>query len=342
MTDIPAAYFDGRTSQSHAVTLRWHAFDGQLEVRGAGIELRYPRQDVTVESRLGRGPRFVRFADGGRCEVADSPEFDAVIATWAPNRPASLLHRLESSWAYVAVALVLLGGLGWAAFEFGLPWAARKVAFVLPADITRSLGDHTLATLDQTMLQRTQLTHERQLALREQFARFLAQSGQTAPHAIEFREMRGGGPNAFALPSGVIVITDDLISLAKDDREIVAVLAHECGHLEHRHALRGVLQHSVLFVLLALVTGDVTSSTTAFGGALPAYLLQTKFSRTFEREADAHAVVTLRRAGIPPDHLATMLKRLAEGHEFADSRAMGYLSTHPPSAERIEAITGKR
>ena len=341
MTEIPATYFDGRSSRPRAVTLRWHAFDGCLEVTGEGVTQRLARRGVTIEARLGRGPRFIRFADGGRCEVADNEALDAVIATWAPQPAASWLHRLETSWGLVLAAVVILLAVGWAMLHFGLPWAARRIAFVLPANITRTLGDQTLSSLDQTVLSPSVLTHERQNVLQAEFRRFLAAAGESAPTSIEFRAMRGAGANAFALPSGVIVITDDLVLLAADDQEIVAVLAHECGHLAHRHALRSVLQNSAVFVVMALVTGDV-SSATAFGSALPAFLLQSRFSREFEREADAHAVDALRRAGKSPELLASMLERLEHSHGGSGAAVLAYLQTHPPTKERIESIHRQR
>ncbi len=49
---------------------------------------------------------------------------------------------------------------------------------------------------------------------------------------------RAVGANAFALPSGIVVMTDELVELAKTDDELVAVLAHEIGHVRGRHALR--------------------------------------------------------------------------------------------------------
>ncbi|MGH7946283.1 MAG: M48 family metallopeptidase, partial [Opitutaceae bacterium] len=275
MTEISATYFDGRSSRSQAVMLRWHAFDDMLEVVGETVSSRYPKRDVTIESRLGRGPRFIRFTDGGRCEVADNAALDAVIATWAPDRAGSWLHRFETSWTQVIIATIVLGAIGWAAIHFGLPWAARKIAFMLPGTITRSVGDQTLTVLDKTILSPTVLTHERQIALQSGFKRFLAETGDSTPYQIEFRAMKQAGPNAFALPSGVIVITDDLVKLAGNDEEIVGVLAHECGHIVHRHALRAVLQNSAVFVVVALVTGDV-SSATAFGSALPTFLLQSR------------------------------------------------------------------
>ena len=94
------------------------------------------------------------------------------------------------------------------------------------------------------MLSPTTLTHERQIKLRADFDTFLKAAGDTTPYQIEFRAMKGQGANAFALPSGTIVISDELVLLAEDDREIVAVLAHECAHVRHRHVLRAVLQNS--------------------------------------------------------------------------------------------------
>lgn len=342
MTEIPATYFDGRTSQPRDVVLRWHAFDGMLEVIGGDSVRRFPRREVTIESRLGHTPRFIRFADGGRCEVADSAELDAVIASWAPNHGGRWLHRLEASWALVLLATVVLGGFCWVTIQFALPAAARRVAFALPADLTRQLGEQTLTAMDKSMLEPTKLTHERQLELRKKFAEFLAGAKDATPYQIEFRAAPGMGANAFALPSGAIVITDELVQLAKDDRELIGVLAHECGHIQHRHTLRSVLQNSAVFVVVALVTGDV-SSATAFGSALPTFLLQSQFSRSFEREADAYAIEKMRAGGIDPGFLADALQRLADSHGGEpDSRLLGYLRTHPPTPERIETVRGKR
>ena len=341
MSGVPATYFDGRTSQARAVTLRWHAVDERLEVAGDGVDRRYARRDFTVESRLAGCPRFVRFSDDGRCEIAPDNASDAIIATWAHDRAGNWLHRLESSWVKVIAASAVLAAVCWATISYGLPWAARRAAFAMPANLTRILGDQTLATLDRTLLAPSKLSPERRQKLQSDFDRFFTASGETKPFAIEFRSLRGGGANAFALPSGVIVFTDGLVELAINDQEIVAVLAHECGHLEQRHALRSVLQNSAAFVALALVTGDV-SSATAFGGALPAFLIQNRFSREFEREADAHAVTVLRRAGIDPAHLATMLGRLSKTTGDSGTEMLAYLSTHPPTPERIEAINGRK
>lgn len=352
---VRAVYHDGLSSRAREVTL-WFLPDGKLLVEGEGTEpLEFPRAAVRVESRLGRAPRFVRLSEERRCEVAaeDHDALDAALREWGrvgrEARASAWLHRVEQSWRLVLAAVIALIVIAWLAFAYGVPWAAKQAAFMLPAAVTNKLGDETMAAFDRLVFEPTTLSEERRSALRSRFAEFLVAAGEPADRRVEFRASPRTGPNAFALPSGVIVITDELVNLAERDEQIVAVLAHESGHVRHRHILRGVLQHAAVAAVTTLVTGDVSSTAAAAAGA-PGFLLQSRFSRDFEREADAEAVAALRRAGLDPEHLATMLERLerhhrpkAEGEDGGDkgedkSGALDYVSSHPPTRERLDAI----
>jgi Zn-dependent protease with chaperone function len=345
---VPATYHDGRTSRPRAVRLRFGG-DGTLAVEfadAATATLLYGRAEVRVESRLGDAPRFVRLPGDQRCEVTDNDALDAALTAWSAPGPAAWLHRVEQSWRLVLASVVVLLALGWAAFFYGVPWGAKRVAFMLPDKVLTLLADQTLASFDKTIFKPSALDEARRRELREKFTAFLHAAGDRADYRIEFRASPRMGANAFALPSGVIVITDELIKLAGDDAEIIGVVAHECGHVHHRHILRSVLQNSAVVVVLTLVTGDV-SSTTALGGAVPVFLLQSKFSREFEAESDAYAVELMQRAGVPTKHLAVMLERLEASHRHGphgedghgeDGGVTDYIGTHPPTRERVQAI----
>jgi Zn-dependent protease with chaperone function len=334
---LPAIYHDGRTSRPRPASLAFTA-DGRMTVEVEGEARDFARDEVDIDSRLGNAPRFVRLPDGGRCEVSDHDAFDRALAGWAPERAAVWLHRVERSWRWVLAAAAALLAVGWAAFHFGLPWAARQVAFALPAKLTTILGDQTLALLDKAAFEPTQLPADRQAELREKFRVFLNQAGDPTSYRVDFRTGGKIGANAFALPSGTIVLTDELVALAVDDGEILGVLSHECGHVRQRHILRTVLQNSAVFVVLALATGDI-SSATAFGSVLPTYLLQSKFSRVFEAEADREAATMMRAAQISPSLLATMLERLEYSHAgTTDGLMPSYLLSHPPTPERVRAL----
>jgi len=61
--------------------------------------------------------------------------------------------------------------------------------------------------------------------------------------------------------------------------------------------------------LIAAVTGDLTSIV-SLASALPAILLQAKYSRDFEREADEFALDYMKRHDIPPESFGAILLRM--------------------------------
>ncbi len=68
--------------------------------------------------------------------------------------------------------------------------------------------------------------------------------------------------NAFALPGGTVVMTGRHRPGAADkgigDDALVGVLAHEIGHVVHRHGMRMVVEQGVLNIGLGLALGDVS------------------------------------------------------------------------------------
>ena len=60
-----------------------------------------------------------------------------------------------------------------------------------------------------------------------------------------------------ALPVGSVVFMDELIELAENDEELIAIAYHEFGHVEHRHLIRRSLQGSAVVIGLFLLSGDL-------------------------------------------------------------------------------------
>jgi predicted Zn-dependent protease len=176
-------------------------------------------------------------------------------------------------------------------------------------------------------------------ARQKEIAALLRRAGEAAGAPDRFTlQMRDGGPigaNAFALPDGTIIVTDQLVQLAEQDEEILAVLAHEVGHVEGRHGMQRIAQSTALGMLLTLVTGDV-SQVAAVVSALPAMLIEAGYSRDFEREADARAVSLLNAMGVPPSHLARFLERMQA--KLGKESGPSWLASHPPTKERMQAI----
>jgi predicted Zn-dependent protease len=151
---------------------------------------------------------------------------------------------------------------------------------------------------------------------------------------LEFRSGNTFGPNALALPGGIIVITDAMVEAAQTTEEVLAVLAHEIGHVEHRHIMRSVLQNSVVAAAAAAVTSDAGSLNIAMA-SLPVLVAQRKYSRKFETAADEYAFRLLKQKGYSPMAFASIMERLAKKSK-KEMGAYAYVSTHPLTTERVQ------
>lgn len=335
---IPCRYFDGQSSKPYDVDLRVEA--GHAVIEGHGIARREPLARVGVSERMGDAPRLVSLADGAFCEVRDHAALDALLDETGFREP--VVARLQRRWSLVLVAIAICIGIGAWAYLGLLPWAARQAADHLPADALDGISERTLAALDQRFMGPSELPAARRETLAAAFARMTPPDGEKVRHALLFRRSNLMGPNAFALPSGTIVVTDALVALAANDEEILAVLCHELGHVQRRHGMRQILQSSVVGLVVTWYLGDVSSLLTA----VPAALLEARYSRDHEREADEYAVHMLRFNAMSPRLLASMLERL-EGARREKARQAGgetptvstdYLSSHPATSERIRDI----
>ena len=327
---IPAGYFDGVAARRHPVILSISG--GVVSVEGEAVNRREWVSSVHIGDALGSTPRIIRFTDGAFCEVDDHEGLRRLLIENGLERAS--VSQWETSWRWVTGAAVLFIAALFIAYRFGIPLVARVVAHQVPPAASELISDQILEFLDRGVLRPSALPHARREALGARFGSLRMPDGE-ANYRIQFRKSTLFGPNAIALPSGVIVVTDDLVALAQDDREIIGVLAHEAGHVERRHGLRQMLQSSIVGVLIAWFIGDVST----IAAAAPTALIEAKYSRDLEREADAFAAAILRENDIDVRHLINLLRRLDEkAGADAASGALKYLASHPATSERLAQL----
>lgn len=341
--EVPAGFFDGKLSVRHRVLVSVRG--GELAIAGEGVARSARLEAVEIAGALGGAPPMVRFADGAYCEIEAPEAFAAMLAAHGV-RPSRVM-QWEGSLRWVVASAVLFVVLLVAAYRYLVPALAVVAADQVPDVLVDGLSRQVLDALDGSFLQPSALRSEVRARIVARFGR-LRLPGQTRPddYTIVFRKSTILGPNALALPSGALIVTDALVDLAHHDDEVVAVLAHEIGHVVHRHGLRQVLQESAVGLAVTWFLGDVSFIV----AAAPSTLLKAKYSRDLEREADAHAVEVLTLNHIPLDRFAAMLRRLeeAESREAADHGGFGgtdlggfggYLSSHPVTSERIARLS---
>ena len=299
-----------------------------MHIEGEGIARVENLSSASVSGKLGSAPRKFVFKDGAAMELGSSSELDRALG----QTHLGWVAELESRWTYAVAALIAMLVVLIAGYVWGLPAAARYVALRMPEKLAAKIGDGALEFLDSHFLTASQLDLGTQQRILVRLRAMHSPGGSLPSHRVLFRSGRQIGANALALPNGVIVVTDPLVKLAGSDEEVLAVLGHELGHLEERHALRALLQGSVVAIIVAWYAGDVSS----LAVGIPALLLQTGYSRDFEREADAFGAQFMVANGLAPEHLASILEKLEKSH--TGGTAPPYLSTHPVTTERSEAL----
>ncbi len=183
---------------------------------------------------------------------------------------------------------------------------------MIPDEHSRLLGASVLDTLDEHLMQPSELSDARQQELQQELA-VLLNTLSLSNIRVVFRKSDTIGANALALPDGTVVFTDGLINLAADNNEIVSVMLHEIGHLQYRHSLRRVIQGFSLALFVAVIAGDVSSSSALITG-LPVILVESGYSRDMETEADTFALQYMHQHAIDPTHFSTMMQKLQVSH----------------------------
>lgn len=338
MNRVAASYFDGRSTRRQAAELQ---FDGdEVIARGDFGECRAALRALHVSEAMGSAPRFVRFPDGKTFEVADLQRLaDCLLVN---GLHASPVVQLQRRWSSTLGALLATVALLAAVYAWGLPALSGFLAPRLPASAVESLSSNTLAMLDARFLKPSQLPQARRDALLAHLHDVLARRADLPAYRLSFRAAPGGA-NAFALPGGEVILLDGLVELAQNDDEIAGVVAHELGHVAYRHGLRQLIQSSIVSFVMGVYLGDVSSLAAGMG----TLLLESRYSRRFELEADAYAAQTLALTGRGVEPLVTMLQKLegASAGQQAASSGLDWLSSHPETGERIDhlrSLGGKR
>ena len=295
---------------------------------------------IVADAPLPGVARLLALPDGAQVETDNH---DAVAALFPPRNPIDAgAFRLESSWPAALSAIPVIAGVAWLFVAVLMPLAADPVARMISPRIELAMGEQVLATLDHTVLKPSRLDPDTQDEVERQFREFVAGEPREQDYELVFRS-GAMGPNAFALPGGIVVVTDDMVKLADSEGELMAVLAHEIGHLRSRHALRLVLQDSGVVVLVTALAGDAVSMT-FLAAALPTALLQSHYSRQFEAEADDYAFAHLKRHGYSPQLFAEMMRRLQQASKSSgqEGGVLQYFSTHPLTEERIQRAEAQK
>ena len=143
--------------------------------------------------------------------------------------------------------------------------------------------------------------------------------------------------NAFCMPGGKIAFFYGILDKLKlEDDEVAAIMGHEVAHALREHARERVgksaATNAVVEIGSALLgLGNVGRSLAGMG----AQLVNLRFSRDDESEADLVGIELSARAGYDPSAAVRLWEKMMAANKGAPPQ---WLSTHPASSTRIRDI----
>ncbi|MEM0910606.1 MAG: M48 family metallopeptidase [Pseudomonadota bacterium] len=289
--------------------------------------------NAKINPKLGTVPREIAIDELGLLVVDSEPSLDA----WLDQHQSSRIHKYEKSkklvlLSVVAVPLVLFG-----LFKYVLPATAITFAAWVPQGAVNIASHHTLIALERTVLSPTTLSDDYQIEVTEYWYDLIEQLEiENDDFYILFYQSDVFGANAFALPDGTIVFTQELVELFERDRDLLtAVLLHEIGHVEHNHSMRLIAETLITSLALSYFFGDVSGLFELFGGTTTT-IIQNQYTQDLEWEADNYAIGQMQNAGLQPQVYADAMIKLAEEYGEGGGSLEAILSTHPSLKARIE------
>jgi Zn-dependent protease with chaperone function len=325
--DSASIFYDGTSSRRHQVQL---VVNDRLEISENGTTLAVwafadiRRADTAIGIlRLS----CVSAPQLARLEVRDSA-LGAILISHCPhlhtNAPGR--HGVAAIVGWSLAATMSIAAVIW----FGLPYAADRLAPLVPSALERRIGD---AAEGQIRLAFGGKACNGSVAGRAAFFKLMRKlstaGGIEAPVRAEVLDTPV--PNAFALPGGKVYLFDGLLAKANDPDEIAGVMAHELGHVRHRDNTRNMIYSGGTSFLVGLLFGDVTGS-----GALvfaSRSLITASYSREAEQNADDFSISVMHKLGRPTKPMGDLIFRIT-GNQ--GDKTLSILANHPLTEDRLK------
>lgn len=327
-----AQYFDGRTAASHQVRVRFSASGLLIEHDSANTILQWPFSGLTAIERPQEGHplRLSHSSEKSARLIVPPGPAQTYILNRAPQLRASPVLRRALRFAGFAVgSLACVVIIGYAILNL----APQLLSDQLPLSWRERLADQT----ERSLLKDTKRCHNP--AGKQALSRLASRVAAAADEPVEFSLRVYDMPiiNAFAMPAGRVVMTGALIRQADSPEELAGVLAHELGHVEHRHPEAQLVRVVGIQLVLSIATGGGGGDQL---GSLAGIFAILRYTRSAEEQADDYALELMERGDIDPKGLRQFFEKLSKKSGEGASKTLDgltdMLSTHPLSRERVE------
>jgi predicted Zn-dependent protease len=165
----------------------------------------------------------------------------------------------------------------------------------------------------------------------------VAQQSERPTLAWTFIVLDTDGVNAFASPGGFVHVTRGALGLIRNEAELAGVLAHEIGHVAHKHTVNAIRKNKAVQLGTSETLKDRGPLLDQIANRAYEMVLENAFDRNDELDADRAAVQYVGKLGYAPRALGDFLQRLDDRNRDQAERN-GLFASHPETKERIGKI----
>jgi len=320
-----AFYFDGQTSVPH---------NTELILNCVTKEISFAKADGTVsnsiyeiEYEICNDKMEIRFKDEEMPIVVEDKNFIDEAKDLFGSR-ATIYQKLVNlkfkTHLLLGVAVFFLIAV---AYIFVTPIVAKKAVLLIPAAVDAKLGELFMEKYSGT----AKIDSAKTLLLNE-FASKITWNNKVK---LNFLVIESNTVNAFALPSGDIIVFTALLNRIEDYESLAALLSHEVSHINKRHSMQIICKSLAGYALISVLTTDI-SALTAVILENASKLNDLSYSRDMELEADDGGIILLEENNINPAGMLSLMEILQSGISGAE-----FLSTHPIIEKRIENVKSR-
>ncbi len=160
----------------------------------------------------------------------------------------------------------------------------------------------------------------------------------------EFNLVQSKEANAWCLPGGKIVVYEGLLPYTENETALAIVLGHEIAHAVAKHSAEQLTKQNNQSVLTQVIgtagqmvggtAGTIVQAGASVAGNYAFPLMNLKYSRSNESEADYMGLIFAAMAGYNPEEAIPFWKRMSSG----STSSSDFFSDHPSDEKRISAL----
>ena len=297
-------------------------------------------ESLGIEGRLGNIERKIKLEDGSLFTTLENDGVDKLYSQKKSKK--KILYHLESKTHWVAIALVITIFSVFASFKWGIPFISKEIAHALPASTNKIISANTMEVLDKYIFKKSEISAQKMEEIRANFKTKLlpiVTYNNGYEYKLHFRLFADGNislPNAMALPSGDIILTDKFVELCQNQDEMDSIILHEIGHIVHRHSLQMLIESTFISVAAMVILGD-SNGLGDMGIGLGSMMINLQYSREYETQADTYAFEHMLHNNIDPASFSSIMDRMSKYMQSEEEEDLiEYISTHPKTKARIQ------